>query len=768
MSSLKEFEPENRASEPVSKDWAVVLVYSLTIFLSAVLLFVVQPMFARLILPLLGGSPYVWNTVLVFYQAALLAGYSYSHFSIKWLGFKKQIIVHLILLALAFSVLPFGVGSASPPKDANPVPWLLVLCLTSVGLPFFAVSATSPILQRWFSISEHKSASDPYFLYAASNVGSFLGLIAYPWILEPNLTLAQQTSAWKWGFLVLAALMVACSIFAWRAKHVTKEPPSELTENEAEGRLAAPTGRRKAKWVLLAFIPSSLMVAVTTYLTTDVASIPMLWAVPLGLYLLTFTVAFGKYPKALHQIFVWALPFFLVLLVCCQAGQIHKPIMIVIGIITVAYLLTCMVMHGELAHDRPASTYLTEFFLWTSLGGVLGGMFCGLIAPMVFKGVEEYLLTLILAGCCVPLLKGSFRKNQWLELFIPVAVGTVAYLSLEITNDMTFASKSIAYLAQYGGPGALCLIGIYGLRKPIGFGLALGAILGVYMYNEIKDPYLLYSDRSFFGVLRVRASRAGQWHTLDHGTTLHGKQWFNAPEEGNRRLPVTYYYPNGPIGQVFADVKLPANARIAAVGLGVGTLSAYAEPDQEWTFFEIDPMVVKIAQNTDLFTYLLRCPAKQSFVLGDARLSLLKDKTKYDLIVLDAYSSDSIPVHLLTVEALRLYKARLNPKGLIAFHVSNRNLNLQPVIGNLAASEEMEAIAQANRASDEDEKKGKTASEWVVLARSKADFQHLLDAGRAPNETWLPAIIDAEYGVWTDDYSSVLKVFIWENFTKIR
>ncbi len=745
----------------------MLIIYALAIFVSALLLFIVEPMFARMILPLLGGSPSVWNTAVVFYQAMLLFGYIYAHAATKWLGVRRQAALHIVLLLLPLLALPIGIPAGwNPPTQTNPVPWLLALLLVAVGLPFFVVSASSPLLQTWFAATRHRAAADPYFLYAASNVGSMLALLAYPLLIEPALGLREQSWIWAGGYLLLAVLIGGCALLVRRTPAAESAALADVAPPVVE-RLSL---RRRARWVLLAFVPSSLMLSVTTYLSTNIAPIPLLWVIPLAIYLLTFILVFMRRPILPHMLMLRALPIVILPLIITLAAQATQPIWLLIALHLVVFFVAAMVCHGAIARDRPAPAHLTEFYLWMSAGGVLGGLFNALLAPLLFTTVIEYPLVLVLA--CLLLeanderrrtnderaerdlrRSSSVLRQRLLDLGLPIVIGALVVAAIFGARLAEMSSNPIGIGLIFGVPG---LISFSFSRRPLRFGLAIGAILLAGTLYTSDQGQVLHAERSFYGIHRVLLDASARFHTLAHGSTRHGMQ---SLDPALRDQPLTYYSRSGPIGQVLADLsaRLPA-ARVAVIGLGAGSLACYKQPDQQWTFYEIDPSVVRIARDPHYFTYLQDCAPDAEILLGDARLSLASAPDQgYDLIVLDAYSSDSIPVHLITREALALYLRKLAPGGMLAFHISNLYLDLKPALGNLAANAGLAGLARDDLVLNAQEQaSGKTASQWAIMGRTMHDL------GAQPGDSrWQPLVSQPETAVWTDDYSSILSVFRW-------
>ncbi|MCZ6837608.1 MAG: fused MFS/spermidine synthase [Planctomycetota bacterium] len=768
----------------------MLILYVLTLFLSAGLLFLVQPMFAKMVLPLLGGTPMVWNTCMVFFQGALLAGYAYAHLSTKFLGVKKSAIVHGVLLLLPLLVLPLVVPEGwTPPAEGNPFGWLLLLLSVAIGLPFFVVASTAPLLQKWFSTTGHRTAHDPYFLYAASNCGSMLALLAYPALMEPTLKLGDQSLVWSGGYFVLVILIWGCAIMLTRTKGIMIETPSEpeseteLANEQDKERLGKVTWMRRGRWIALAAVPSSLMLGVTTYITTDIAVVPLLWIIPLVLYLLTFILVFAKKQLLSHRWMVRFLPIACIALLIVLLSEGTEPVMLVVLLHLSVFFIMTMSCHGELARDRPATSHLTEFYLFMSVGGVLGGLFNAMVAPMVFTSIAEYPIALVVACLLIPSSRKFFESDgedehasPWtrrLDYVFPLLLGGIALAMVWWANDHAEPGSKARLIFTAGIPAVVCY---FFSMRPIRFGLALGAVFLAGSFDTVTRGQELDAQRSFFGVHRLtreyRIAQSGLKrlgiNQLFHGTTLHGMQYVG--DDGQPILadtPLTYYHRLGPIGQVFGDFRVndaDPFTRVGIVGLGGGGLFAYADEGDHFTVYEIDPEVESIATNPTYFSYFEKAKernANVNIVLGDARLTLDKvEADTFDLLVLDAFSSDSIPVHLLTKEAASMYIDTLKPNGLLAFHISNRYLDLKPIMGNLAQSLGLVCFVQHDVVSDGQENtQPHSSSIWIVMARSVEDLMPLHpDSTRSK---WERAPIDPELQVWTDDYSNILGVFNW-------
>jgi spermidine synthase len=749
------------------RNLGLVAVFTLTMFVSAALLFLVQPMFARMVLPLLGGTPQVWNTAVVFYQLVLLVGYLYAHVATARLGVRRQAVLHALLLLLPLLVLPIGIPLGwTPPTEANPIPWLLALLMVAVGLPFFVVSATSPLLQLWFAGTEHPAAKDPYFLYAASNLGSMLGLLSYPFLLEPTLRLDEQSSLWALGYGLLIVSMLGCAAIVWRSRALTPRSDGQASILFARVGSEITTGRR-LRWVLWAFIPSSLMLSVTTYLSTDIAAVPLLWVIPMAIYLLTFALAFARTSIFRQQTMVRMLR--LMLLVMIYMWFLRIAILWLAPLHLLTFFVVAMACHGALAHDRPPPSHLTEFYLWLAVGGALGGMFNALLAPVLFNSVVEYRLVLALAALAF-VGKGDISsdpRGRRLDFGLPLALGVVVagmVLVLQ-TADLDWGLDARGEMLVRGLLFALPILALHRLRhRPLRFGLGVTALVVVSLVFG-SSPYVgstnevVHADRGFFGVHRVVYLELGEerYHYLLHGTTLHGMQ---SLDPARRQEPLAYFYRTGPIGQVFEALNEEQKLQeVAIVGLGVGSLACYSEPGQDWVFYEIDPLVAETAQDPRFFTLLRDCAPTAQIVLGDGRLSLAKaEDQQFDLIVLDAFSSDSVPTHLLSRESLALYLQKLAPHGLLAYNVSNKYMDVRRVVADLALDSGLVGLAQVDLdVTDEEVELGKAASEWVIMARTTEDLGKL-----AQDPRWHKLEGQPGQDVWTDDFASIISVLrLW-------
>jgi hypothetical protein len=717
--------------------------FVLTILSGSFLLFLVQPMVARMALPRLGGAPAVWNSAMLVYQALLLCGYAYAH----WLGRlspRAQAMTHLGVLLVAGLWLPIGLDTFQPGPTAQPALWVPWLLGASIGPLFFAISAQAPLLQRWFSLT--RTRENPYALYAASNFGSFAGLIAYPLLVEPGMALYAQRVLWSSGYILVGLLVALCA--------ATLPHAGPVAAVEATPVSPAPTRRRLAQWILLAFVPSGLMLATSTLITTDIVAMPLLWVLPLGLYLLSFTIAFATdrtMADTQTRIAPIGILLFGGLLVGGMAGM---PFLGAIMALALLFLIA-VALHTALYRLRPEPDRLTGFYLAMALGGALGGVFSALIAPLVFDWTYEYPILILAAGVLVPqrpllgilgrLWHGNARRYR-------ILLGGVAIVVLALVT---------AVLADPGpadGPGplqqgvllAMILIGLLALGARRAFGIALCGVLiafGGYRAVQISlEPHA--RTRSYFGIYTVHSTATTR--QLAHGTTVHGTELLGS--SALERTPTTYYVPGSGVGQAMRALpSLYGRAvRVGVVGLGAGTLACYAQPGQDWRFYEIDPAIARIARTQ--FAFLPRCLPHAAVVLGDARLNLARaPAASLDLLALDAFSSDSVPMHLMTREAFATYARVLAPRGLLLVHISNRFLDLEPVVaaaGQSGGWHALQLFYSPNR-SDAPEA---TMSQWIALSRDPAAIALL----KSRDASWQAVPLRPGFTPWTDDYSTIL------------
>jgi hypothetical protein len=727
---------------------AVTALFGGTLLLGAALLFSVQLMFARMVLPVLGGTSGVWATSMVFFQTALLAAYGYAHWSVRRLGSRRQSLLHVVLLLPPLLLLPAAIPAGwVPPAGTQPELWLLGLLAVAIGPPFVAVASTAPLLQRWYVDTGHRRGADPYFLYRASNLGSIAGLLGYPLVLEPVLSLRSQARLWAAGYVLLVMLVAACALVLWRSREAALPAHPPDPGSEPEPAAAGRTPRRHVlRWIALAFVPSCLLIGVTNVITTDLAPIPLLWVLPLAIYLGTFVVAFSPSRRAARA-WLWSrrlLPTLAALGLWVLLSGSTRPVLIYLPLHLVIFGTAALCCHGRLAAERPPATRLTGFYLALSAGGALGGAAAGLLAPVVFDRLLEYPLGLALALLAVPAGRGLPGWAR--QLTIAATLPALVVLGLVLIGKLTPAGETehrldLLLLLAASTAGLLP-------RRPPVRAVALAAVFLVAGSTFARLDGVIFAGRGFYGTVAVRHTAGDAYHVLMHGTTIHGAQ-----DNARRTTPLTYYSLPGPVGDVIRAARTSGRAgEVAVIGLGAGTVACQARPGDSYTFYEIDPLVARIAADPALFSYLRDCPARTGVVLGDARISLSRrPDARYGVILLDAFSSDVVPVHLLTRQAVRLYQARLRPGGLIAFNITSRYLDLEPVVGRVAGALGLTCRSREDDNADAGQYPlGKFASHWVALAASPADLGPL-----GADQRWLPCRTGSGR-VWTDDYANVL------------
>lgn len=742
--------PTASAQRSLSRNRLLLIIYTAAIFVSALLLFSVQPLFTKMVLPRLGGSPAVWSVAMVFFQSLLLAGYAYAHYLMQLKSRVIPVVVHLVLLIAAMLTLPLSIASGwGAPPSSGYAPWLLGLFAVSIGLPFFALAANNPLLQAWFIRTGHPAAPDPYFLYASSNIGSFLALLSYPVLLEPMFTLHTQNLLWTGGYGLLIVLIAVCGMLLLRS-------PAAVAVDvlAAESDAPAPVWAERGRWIFLAAVPSGLLIAVTAHISTDVAAAPLLWVLPLSLYLLTWVLVFQSCPLLPHAWMLTLQPLAIMGGVVLLAVGGEQNLLMTLGGHLLCFFIIAMSCHGELARTRPPAKYLTGFYVALSFGGMIGGLFAGLIAPFTFSWVAEYPILLVLATLCRPPGDGQSRRwGFWYWVYLAViAVALIApsystgelfdWLEshrVDVVSAIAVVAMILAILARFG-------------RWKYAAAIALALVLTrVYPLDDGRVDTV----RSFFGVHKILVTPNGQYHVLMHGTTIHGAQKFlnddGTPVAG-RPEPISYYHRDGGIGRAISAIRERKGAplRVAVIGLGAGTLTCAAEPGEQWKFFEIDQSMVDTARDPKYFTYVQHCAPGLAPVMGDARLTFAHEPDGiYDLIIVDAYSSDAIPVHLATKEAMAIYKAKLVPEGAVVMHVSNRHLDLASVVVGIAAANGLKSWHY-----DEDFNRDSEyiySTDVVVSARQDADVGKL-----ASSDVWEETAANKAQRVWTDDYSNIL------------
>ena len=739
---------------PVGRDLAQTLVFAGTLLLAAFLLFVLQPIFTKRVLPVLGGTPAVWSVATVVFQGLLLAGYAYAHAMTRWLSLRASVVVHGLVLLAGSAFLPIAVSTeAGAAQGGDEASWLVGLFLASVGAPFFALSASAPLLQAWYARSGNARAQDPYFLYRASNLGSFAALIAYPLAIEPVFGLAEQTRLWSAGYALAASAVAACALTVLGG--AGRRGPVAVTRETAG---AVPSLARRLAWVGLSAVPSGLLVAVTAHITTDVAAIPLMWVLPLALYLLTFVITFRplatwpERPLAAMQVAGTA-----IVLGAAIIGRLPfaADLPLSLGLCFVAGL----VAHRAVYRLRPAPSRLTEFYLCTSLGGMLGGLFAALIAPRLFSTVAEYPILLVAALACrpgalvAPRLAGAMALRRLSVLLAGVLAGAIGLALLARFVPETAPSVAAATMMT------ILLLSWRAPRAAFGRAALFCALVLAMPLLSAQD---LENRRSFFGVHRIETDPQGRFRLLAHGTTLHGAMRIRE-DDGRPALgrpePTTYYA----TGQAIADVlEVARNAygplpRVSVVGLGAGSLACQARAGEAWTFYEIDPEVVRIASDPTRFRFLSACAPTARIVQGDARLTLARATEPTRVLIVDAFSSDAIPMHLLTGEALALYRDRLDAQGVLALHVSNQHFDLRPALARAAAEQGLTLLQRIDAidAIDEPiERRYRMRAMVVIATRDPAITREAERLG------WTRVAPDMTRRPWTDDYANVLEAFL--------
>ena len=756
--SMTEVPAIGRPAGATIKDFRVfVAIYTATIFLSAALLFSVQPMFAKMVLPKLGGSPSVWAVSMCFFQAILLAGYCYAHLLNRYLAPRNAIIVHIGFLIVAALALPIALpqGAEQSPQG-NFYVWLVGVLGFGVGLPFFAVSANAPLLQSWFGRSKHPAAKDPYFLYAASNIGSLAALLSYPILIEPSLGLVQQGQFWSFGFMLLG-LLIACSGFLLLV--------NEADQEETPAASAVPAAIRsyqRGLWIALSFVPSALLVAFTTYMSSDIASAPFLWVIPLAIFLLTFVFVFRDVPVIPHDALLdrVALVAVLALFGTAAIGVLGYGIGLVGPLL--AFVMACLVCHRELYLRRPDAGNLTEFYLWMSFGGVLGGVFSAIVAPLLFSIPFEFPL-LVVAGLVLrpAILDRRATPGEWRSALLVLASCLAALLVVRalVASGLMEASFKLPMILV-AALGVLMVLKRHSARQELAVAVAILFVLQFAPAGSGAG----FAERSFFGVHRVISTPDGDLRLLMHGTTTHGAERLRDKngEAVRRPVPATYYYPGSPMERALALARnhhMGRSLNAGIVGLGTGAMACNMRAGEDIRFFEIDQSVVDIARNPQHFRYLDACGAGVSIAVGDARLTLAAEKeASLDYLLIDAFSSDAIPAHLLTLEAIKLYLDKVSERGTLVFHISNRHIDLRPVLASgLSVFPGLQGVSVADPSGPSGY--DRSHSHVVIASRDpKVIAEALSWRGAQPLRA-------SDLEPWTDDRSDVL-TSLWRTWFK--
>ena len=723
--------------------------FVVTILVGSFLLFLIQPLVARLALPRLGGAPNVWNSAMLVYQSLLLAGYAYAH-AIGRFSIKTQMALQVALLALAAFTLPIALADIESFGAGREVFWVPALLFASVGPVFFLVSAQAPLIQRWYAANEQ--AGDPYPLYAASNLGSFAGLLSYPLLLEPNMSLTGQSALWSGGYAILFLLVVLVALARW-----TNTNPGGSTsphQGRAESVASDPPGWKIiALWLALSAVPSGLMLSTTTHLTTDIFAMPLLWVIPLGLYLLSFVPAFAERRGAARIISRFA-PFTLLLAGGFALMSQPSSALVALAISAMTLFVVATSLHSRLFELRPDASRVTLFYLIMSTGGVVGGVFCALIAPSVFDWVWEHPLLVLAAVLLLPAEHtwqppAVLLKNKRARLiFLTIAMFGAVILAAQLFLNQTSGERWVVWSLI----AVLIAVGLFVAFNRLAFLLVLVLLaLGQGGIRQINDYRGEGSERtrSYFGVYKVIDRPDIGTRVLIHGTTQHGWQWLEAEK---RLEPTTYYGPRSGVGLVLknATALFGEDASVGVVGLGAGTLACYREPGQDYRYYEIDPAILKFSDK-GLFTFLSECTPHAKTVIGDARLALEAEPAgQFDVLVIDAFSSDAIPLHLLTREALQAYQRSVADGGVILIHISNRFIDLEPVLATAAQEADWTAL---HRRDEPSEGSGGLPSSWVLLLPNAAKKEVIVEL--SGNAGWGP-LADPKGRLWTDDYASIL------------
>lgn len=704
----------------------MVAVYYLTLFFSAFLLFLIQPIIPKKLLPIMGGTTELWNTCILFYQIVLLAGYAYTHFASRLLTPRRHGILHLALMigAVAFLPLTLNLNTQSTPTE-EPIKWVLTTLALTVGPLFFLLSTTAPLVQRWFFATSSHKTNTPYHLYAFSNAGSMAALFGYVLIIEPGLTYTHQTEWWSLGywFFIFIVGIVALNV-------IVRNPHSEPAEKDSSAT-SEPSAQDRLWWILLAFVPSSLMLGVTSYITSNLATVPLLWVLPLAAYLLTFILTFWK--RQLHAGRVlFSLQKTLFILVTLDYLTNH----VVIGLIgakslillqLATFSINAFMCHNELSQRRPHAKHLTEFFFFIAVGGALGGVFNALIAPAIFSTIIEYPIVLAIAYFVIHYDSRQPISGYGVDILTSAVFGFTVFLA----NTYVFNSNSLALRSGF----LLYAVVFFFVARKRYLTIALcGALICIGGdYSSAS-----YVKRSYFGTYKVSVSSNPNKTELMNGKISHGRQ-YHSPEL--RAEPQLYYSKDEPFGIVYSAItKRRAIHSVGVVGLGAGTMATYAEAGQRWVFYEIDPIVIEIASNPAYFTYLSDSKGTVEIKAGDGRLLLANaPEDFFDIIVIDAFSSDSIPIHLLTKEAFDMFLSKLTDRGVILYHISNAYLDLSRPLRELAAKEGKDSLYC------------RVSSQWFVIMKNSEDFKAL---GELP----ICKEIEAREGfrLWSDDYSSII------------
>ena len=736
--------------------------FSITLFLSSFLLFFIQPLFSKMILPLFGGSSGIWVAALCFFQVTLLLGYLYAHILIKCLSVTFQVFIYLVTLLACIYFIPFNVDDITIDNYSGILSIKIILLMVSIiGLPFFILSATAPLIQYWFA--RKYPDRNPYKLYAVSNAGSLIGLLSYPIFFDPLFGVNDLSMLWGLGFLILII-----TVTIGRSSFSKSEDIKKV--DDAEKQDEAINKKQIAIWVLLAFIPAALLPGITRYLTTDITPMPMLWVIPLALYLLSFIFAF-KGDKGFFtlkfSLFIQSVIIYMIVSAYIMGFYFYTPLMFALHILL--FYFSSLICHKELYALRPHGHNLSYFYLAIAFGGALAGVFMSIIAPLIFPIAVEYVLVIMLALFIRYIsddhhsIANCYRRTKdYISKFGAFAVSNdaIAFITCII---FTFIAIQITDTTMRGFASVLiCMSLVFIFDKRFRFAICAALVLFIHPYDKWQNEFSsIYSDRNFFGTIKVYDGKNDDLHIrqLVHGNTFHGQQAVNGKYEF---VPLTYYSKHSGVGNIFNLLgSKPANIRqdIAVIGLGIGSIAAYSVNNRYFDFFEIDPAIIKVAKNPKLFTFIDNCGDKCSIIEGDGRVSISKEpKGKYDLIVVDAFSSDAIPIHMITSEAVDIYLSKLKENGYIAFHISNHYLDLTDEIINIARSKNVSSgTIHYDRGGIVDIfKLIYLPSNYIVITKN---IEGLNELKKHSDLLVIDEYSKVEINPWTDDHNFILRAF---------
>ncbi|MDG1892229.1 MAG: fused MFS/spermidine synthase [Verrucomicrobiota bacterium] len=733
------------------------VLYVATLFQSALLLFWIQPLAGKALLPGVGGSAMVWQTSLAFFQFTLLAGYTYAHWHARSGRMKIQGWVHILLVLMACAALPLSSGLMAPgseaPTDTLPL-MVWTTLLKGLGIPLLVLSCHSPLLQWWWSRGRHPGSGDPYYLYAASNCGSLTGLFLFPILLEPVMDMERQLWLWRALFVLTGVMALICRYWL---------PLKPILSGAAEtpphgGSPGKPSKRKSAFWLFHSFLPCGLMLAVTGYLTHHLVNMPLFGAMPLGLFLLAYILAFQN-KKALKASFWNRFMLGASCLLCMtRLADATHPVWLVTSIHLATLFSACMVLHTRMAVSRPPTRWLTQYYFIMALGGVMAGLLQVFVFPLIFDRYWEYPILLGLAAwtCALPRPAASFKKplsHNYLPL-LWILLPALAALGVRSMIPTGLNPQDGVTIAWKAGLPTLLLWWVMKGNQRIGV-TALCMLFAIAEGSERANHTPLIHARNHFGTFELVLERTSKRRLFFHGNTLHGSQ---STDPQRQALPLNYYHQSGPLRRIFKQFEASdARPHVGVIGLGVGAIAAYARPHESWTFFEIDRDIIQMAKDTRYFTYLAQIPNSQLRITeGDARIKLQEEAdATFGLLILDAFSADSIPMHLMTVEALDDYLKKLGPNGILAWHLSNRYLNLENVVARLAQARGLHAVGW--RDEHEDPVQGRDPSYWVVMVREKSHLGKLLRDDRFTS----PDPGKATEAPWTDQQSSLWQAIHW-------